>query len=128
MDRREVLVRGKWMPLAPGETFASLFEKVRRPGEREAMVARVKNELQELSSHVWPGVEVDFLDYTDPDGRRVYGRSLSLLMLKAIRDLMGFITAVAGAVRLGAAARLPLVSPTITPLSRASWPSTDQNS
>ena len=94
MDRREVLVRGKWMPLAPGETFASLFEKVRRPGEREAMVARVKNELQELSSHVWPGVEVDFLDYTDPDGRRVYGRSLSLLMLKAIRDLMGNVPVV----------------------------------
>ena len=33
--------------------------------------------------------EVDVVDITDPEGRRVYARALSFVMLRAVRDVLG---------------------------------------
>jgi uridine kinase len=49
--------------------------------------ARVNNKLEELSYKVYNPKFIEFIDITDIDGFRMYQRSLSFVLMKAVRDL-----------------------------------------
>ncbi len=52
-----------------------------------AVAARVNNEVHSLSFRVYRNKDVEFLDITSQDGMRVYVRSLTFVMMKAMHDL-----------------------------------------
>ena len=76
------------------ETYEGLFWRSKKEDSATAMLAIVGHDLQELGSVVREGSHVRFLTYAHPDGHRVYSRSLSMLMLKAARDLWGSVPVV----------------------------------
>jgi uridine kinase len=68
----------------PLETFAGHLVQ---PGEPPIVAALVDGNLRELSYPLTKDVEVQFLSNATSDGKRIYQRSLILLMLAAVRDL-----------------------------------------
>lgn len=53
----------------------------------EAIAARVNNEVEELNYCVYNHKDVEFLDITSDDGMRLYVRSLTFVMMKALDEL-----------------------------------------
>ncbi len=51
--------------------------------------AKVNNELQELHKTLVEDCEIQFIDITHPQGMKVYQRSLSLVMIYAVKTLIG---------------------------------------
>ncbi|OQY04390.1 MAG: AAA family ATPase [Bacteroidetes bacterium 4572_117] len=49
--------------------------------------AMVNNQLEELSYEIYKPKTIDFIDITHRDGRRMYIRSLSFILIKAVKDL-----------------------------------------
>ena len=49
--------------------------------------ARVNNKIEELAYRVYNPKFIEFIDITNIDGHRMYQRSLSFLLMKAVRDL-----------------------------------------
>ena len=49
--------------------------------------ARVNNEIEELNYQIIKPKVVEFFDLTNPDGMRMYFRSISFIMIKAARDI-----------------------------------------
>ncbi len=69
-------------------TFAQLAQSLEKRAQGKIVLARVGNQLFELS-HVVPQVAkaVTLIDTTDTDGYRVYMRSLSFVFLEAVHRL-----------------------------------------
>ncbi|MDR1984559.1 MAG: nucleoside kinase [Prevotellaceae bacterium] len=55
--------------------------------DSQALAAYVNNELKGLSYEIYTPVTVDFIDISNPDGMRVYQRTLTFLLQKALKDL-----------------------------------------
>ena len=53
----------------------------------DAIAARVNNEIEGLNFRVYNHKDVEFLDITSDDGIRMYVRSLTFVMMKALNDL-----------------------------------------
>ena len=49
--------------------------------------ARVNNEIEELNYEIFKPKIIDFFDITNIDGMRMYKRSLSFVLMKAVKDL-----------------------------------------
>ena len=49
--------------------------------------AMVNNQLEELSYEIYKPKTIDFIDITHRDGRRMYTRSLSFILIKAVKEL-----------------------------------------
>jgi len=69
---------------APLEAFVA---RIMRPDEPPIVAALVDGELRELTFRVTKDADVRFLSNATSDGKRVYQRSLTLLMLAAVREL-----------------------------------------
>ncbi|MBI9066324.1 MAG: nucleoside kinase [Salinivirgaceae bacterium] len=50
--------------------------------------AFVNNKLKELSYHIYKPKTIEFIDITHPDGMRMYFRSLSFVLQKAVDDIL----------------------------------------
>ncbi len=53
--------------------------------------AYVNNELEELTHEIFRPKTIRFIDITSTDGLRMYTRSLSFIMIKAVHDLFPFV-------------------------------------
>ncbi|MDR1197867.1 MAG: nucleoside kinase [Prevotellaceae bacterium] len=53
----------------------------------QTLGAYVNNELKELSYRIYTPVTVEFIDISNPDGMRVYQRTLTFLLQKALKDI-----------------------------------------
>ena len=53
----------------------------------DAVAARVNNEIEGLNFRVYNHKDVEYIDITSDDGMRVYVRSLTFVMMKALSDL-----------------------------------------
>ena len=53
----------------------------------DVIAARVNNEIEGLNFKVYNHKDVEYLDLTSDDGMRVYVRSLTFVMMKALNDL-----------------------------------------
>ncbi|WP_326909584.1 nucleoside kinase [Sedimentibacter sp. MB31-C6] len=70
------------------ETLYSLAKKIYKDDYKRFLVAKVNNKLQELiSSSFTENDKIEFLDIKDNDGHRVYVRTLSLVFIKACKDI-----------------------------------------
>lgn len=70
------------------ETLYSLAKKIYKDDYKRFLVAKVNNKLQELiSSSFKENDKIEFLDIKDNDGHRVYVRTLSLVFIKACKEI-----------------------------------------
>ncbi|TYQ16474.1 UNVERIFIED_CONTAM: uridine kinase [Acetivibrio alkalicellulosi] len=51
------------------------------------VAAKVNNDIKELSYHLYDSCSVEFIDLTNGDGKRIYRRSLSFILIKAVNDI-----------------------------------------
>ena len=73
----------EYWQVAPGTELVELRKKL----GSEACAAYVDNQLKELSYPLYMPHSIEFLDYTHPDGRRCYKRSIYMLLQKAVKEL-----------------------------------------
>ncbi len=73
----------QYFNVAPGTELANLKNELGLSG----IAAYVDNQLKELSYPIYMPHSVEFLDYTHPDGRRCYKRSIYMLLQKAVKEL-----------------------------------------
>ncbi|OEH84747.1 hypothetical protein BHU72_07900 [Desulfuribacillus stibiiarsenatis] len=64
-----------------------LSKKLQVHYKGQIFAAKVNGQIKSLLQDELKSGSVQFIDYTDPDGQRIYQRSLKLLLLKAIYDL-----------------------------------------
>lgn len=66
-----------------GDTYEVL---VRKFGE-DAVAVRQGNILYELSSPILENGEIELIDVSDPDGEKIYQRSLTFLLIRAVKEV-----------------------------------------
>ena len=74
---------GKYYQIQPGTQLVELMSMT----GCNALAAYVDNQLKELGFPLYMAHSVEFLDYSHPDGRRCYKRSIYFLLQKAIKEL-----------------------------------------
>ncbi len=75
-----------------GTYFYEIAEKYKNNYKTDIMLAKSGNVLYELGNKITKSMDISFIDLTDQDGVRVYSRSLSFIMVKAIKELYGIDT------------------------------------
>lgn len=80
MENISVKIDGKKVVCEKGITY---FELAKQTGHSDALVVKVDGVVKELGKTVESGNHITFCDFQDKDGRRVYVRGLTMVMLKA---------------------------------------------
>lgn len=70
-----------------GTTLLDILEKEKPKTKYPILGAMLNNGLKELDYAIYKPKRVRFIDYTHPDGKRMYMRSLSFILFKAVRDV-----------------------------------------
>ncbi|MDR1553650.1 MAG: nucleoside kinase [Prevotellaceae bacterium] len=71
----------------PGTTLLDVAYEQKIKLDFQALGAYVNNELKELLYEIYTPITVDFIDISNPDGMRIYQRTLTFLLQKALKDL-----------------------------------------
>ncbi len=93
-EYRKVSVYGEERTVEKGTTYEELAREYQRRFSSPILIAKSRNKFRELSSTIEIEDAIEFFDITDEDGRRVYTRSMSFLMIKAVKDILGKTTKV----------------------------------
>ncbi|MBN1968988.1 MAG: nucleoside kinase [Candidatus Delongbacteria bacterium] len=75
----------------PGTTLDEALQKIDIDKSGKIVGARVNNKIKDLSYTVYKPENIKFIDLHDPDGNRMYLRSLTFVLEKAVLDLFGKI-------------------------------------
>ena len=78
---------GKRITYPQGITLKEVAEEHSTGLKYPVLGAKVNNILKELSHTIYKPKTIKFIDITDPDGKRMYERSLSFILYKAVKDL-----------------------------------------
>jgi len=70
-----------------GSSLLEIYEMVGSPLKHRALCAGVNNRVRSLMYRCWQPKEVEFVDYTELPGYRVYLRSLCFILSKAVNDI-----------------------------------------
>ena len=70
-----------------GDTLQDLYAKIKHRLNFDAICARVNNKTEDMNYPVFGSKQVEFLDKNHPSARRVYTRTLCMILYKAISDL-----------------------------------------
>ena len=94
MDNKIIItVDGKdQQEIKSGTYFYEIAQKYRDNYKTDIMLAKSGNVLYELGNTINKSMDINFIDLTNQDGVRVYSRSLSFIMVKAIKELYGIDT------------------------------------
>jgi len=82
-------VQGQQMTVASGTTLSTLVDSCKSLPAHPVLAALVNGDLCELHIPVRDDCTIEFLDYTSPNGFRVYQRSAAFLMIYAAKELLG---------------------------------------
>ena len=85
----ELTVLGETFRVEKGITFEEVAKKFQSHFQGVIVVAKQNNKLKELSKKIKESGEITFYDVSDVDGMRIYHRSVSFLMVKAVKELLG---------------------------------------
>ncbi len=77
------------MSVPEGTTYCELSEKFADRFEGPIMAAMVGNKMKELTSKASDGEEIEFVDPSNFEGMSVYMRTVCMVMLKAVSDVLG---------------------------------------
>lgn len=70
-----------------GTTLEELSKKIYGEEYKRYLGARIDNEIMYLGREVEEGKYIKFIDIRDKDGHRIYSRTLSIIFIKACRDI-----------------------------------------
>ncbi|MBR3950755.1 MAG: nucleoside kinase [Bacteroidaceae bacterium] len=70
-----------------GESLLSIYNRIGLSMPHGAITARVNNKSESLNFRIYNTCDVEFVDISDASGMRVYERSLSFVLYKAVHDL-----------------------------------------
>ena len=87
MSKITLKINGKDYQFPKGVRLAELARMVQDQYEHPIVVAKVNHQLRNCCDHLQEDGEVEFLEVTSPIGNRVYQRSLTFVLSKAIRDV-----------------------------------------
>ncbi|MBQ7853197.1 MAG: nucleoside kinase [Muribaculaceae bacterium] len=77
---------GEYIEFTGGETLAQIFERLKNQINISPICARVNNKTQDMQYPVFAPKMVEFLDATSASGKRVYTRSLCMMLYKAVTE------------------------------------------
>lgn len=77
---------GEYIEFTGGETLAQIFERLKYQINISPICARVNNKTQDMQYPVFAPKMVEFLDATSASGKRVYTRSLCMMLYKAVTE------------------------------------------
>ncbi len=89
MEKLHLNVMGRDMSVEQGTTFGQLAQELQKDFPSPILLAKQGNNLQELGSKIQDEDAVTFYDLSDGEGMRVYHRGVSLVLVKAVRDIVG---------------------------------------
>lgn len=89
MEKLHLNVMGRDMSVEQGTTFGQLAQELQKDFLSPILLAKQGNNLQELGSKIQDEDAVTFYDLSDSEGMRVYHRGVSLVLVKAVRDIVG---------------------------------------
>lgn len=78
---------GGYLDVEGGITLAELAASLRESIPFDPICAHVNNKTEPLSFPLFGPKKVEFIDVTDPSGRRVYVRSLCMLLYRALMEV-----------------------------------------
>ncbi|NDO46566.1 nucleoside kinase [Clostridium sp. MD294] len=84
-----IQVLGKNLEVQEGTSFETIAKQFQSDFKFPILLAKQNNKLIELSNKIQQGGEVIFYDITCMEGMRVYHRSVSFLMIKAVKEMLG---------------------------------------
>ncbi|MFZ5987287.1 MAG: nucleoside kinase [Bacillota bacterium] len=70
-----------------GISLLELSREYEKEYKSTIVAAKVNNDIKELSYHLYDSCRIEFIDLTHDDGMRIYRRSLSFILIKAVNDL-----------------------------------------
>lgn len=70
-----------------GTTILEAYDKIRPEMSHRPLCALVNNRVEGLNFRIFGSKQVEFLDITSSQGRKVYTRSLSFVLWKAVQEL-----------------------------------------
>lgn len=83
-----IILENKPVECAEGMKLYELAEKYEKEYEYPIIVARVNGVIQEFYHTVLPDSRVEFCTTADNDGNRAYVRGISMLLLKAVQEVI----------------------------------------
>ncbi len=78
---------GRTIEVAMGTTLLEVERQLRLDGPHPFLSAYVNNRIKELNYRIYKPVTVRFIDITSFEGIRVYQRTISFILQKAVREL-----------------------------------------
>jgi uridine kinase len=72
--------------IAKGTNIHGLINIIQPKLKYEILGVKVNNELQELDYEIYKPKHIKFVDITDPDGHKMYVRSLTFVLIKAFKE------------------------------------------
>ena len=78
---------GRTIEVAMGTTLLEVERQLRLDGPHPFLAAYVNNRIKELNYRIYNPVTVRFIDITSFEGIRVYQRTISFILQKAVREL-----------------------------------------
>ena len=78
---------GRTIEVAMGTTLLEVDRRLRLAGPHPFLAAYVNNRIKELNYRIYKPVTVRFIDITSFEGIRVYQRTISFILQKAVREL-----------------------------------------
>ena len=78
---------GRTIEVAMGTTLLEVERQLRFDGPHPFLAAYVNNRIKELNYRIYKPVTVRFIDITSFEGIRVYQRTISFILQKAVREL-----------------------------------------
>lgn len=84
-----VIAMDENVSLPEGTTYLELSKKYKGRFNAPIMAARVGNTLKELTAEINEGENIIFIDPSNREGMSVYMRTACMIMLKAVRDILG---------------------------------------
>ncbi len=78
----------RYVDVEGGETLAEVAARLAPVLDLDPICARVNNKTEDLSFPVFSPKMVEYLDASSQSGRRVYTRSLSMMLYRAVEDIL----------------------------------------
>lgn len=84
----KIKIAGNEVDVIKGETLYQISKKIHKDDYFKYLGVRVNNRLKGLCSRDYKENDrIEFIDITDPDGHRIYVRTLSLIYVKACKEV-----------------------------------------
>lgn len=87
MSTLKVTLLDQTLDVPKGISLLELSRQVEEQYESAIVAAKVNNVLKDLSFRIEEDSHIDFIDLTTDDGFRIYQRSVSFLLIKAVGEV-----------------------------------------